>query len=46
MLAKGEFTTPIRKEWKLDEVPEAHRTWNQGPGVGAVVIKVADDTKA
>jgi NADPH:quinone reductase-like Zn-dependent oxidoreductase len=46
MLEKGEFTTPIRKEWKLDEVPEAHRTWNQGPGVGAVVIKVVDDTKA
>jgi hypothetical protein len=27
-------------------VPEAHRTWNQGAGVGAVVIKVADDTKS
>jgi hypothetical protein len=32
--------------WTLDEVPEAHRTWNQGAGVGAIVIKVADDTKS
>jgi NADPH:quinone reductase-like Zn-dependent oxidoreductase len=46
MLSRGEFTAPIRKMWTLDEVPEAHRTWNQGAGVGAVVIKVADDTKS
>jgi NADPH:quinone reductase-like Zn-dependent oxidoreductase len=46
MLERGEFTAPIRKMWTLDEVPEAHRTWNQGAGVGAVVIKVADDMKS
>ncbi|KAF2829052.1 GroES-like protein [Ophiobolus disseminans] len=45
MLAKGEVTVPIRKMWTLDELPEAHRTWNQGAGVGAVVIKVAEDMR-
>jgi NADPH:quinone reductase-like Zn-dependent oxidoreductase len=45
MLANGEIKVPIRKMWTLDEVPEAHRTWNQSTGVGAVVIKVADDTQ-
>jgi NADPH:quinone reductase-like Zn-dependent oxidoreductase len=45
MLANGQITVSIRKTWTLDEVPEAHRTWNQGAGVGAVVIKVADDTQ-
>jgi NADPH:quinone reductase-like Zn-dependent oxidoreductase len=45
MLESGEVTVPIRKMWTLDEVPEAHRTWNQGAGVGAVVIKVAEDVK-
>jgi NADPH:quinone reductase-like Zn-dependent oxidoreductase len=43
MLAKGEIKVPIRKVWTLEEVPEAHRVWAKGPGVGAVVIKVADD---
>lgn len=43
MLKKGEIIVPIRKEWTLEEVPEAHRMFNKGPGVGAVVIKVADD---
>ncbi|KAF2129233.1 GroES-like protein [Dothidotthia symphoricarpi CBS 119687] len=43
MLKTGEVTVPIRKVWALDEVPEAHRTWNKGTGVGAVVIRVADD---
>ncbi|EAT84037.1 hypothetical protein HBI56_059720 [Parastagonospora nodorum] len=43
MLAKGEVTVPIRNEWTLDEVPEAHRTWAQGAGVGAVVVRVAED---
>jgi NADPH:quinone reductase-like Zn-dependent oxidoreductase len=45
MLANGEVTVPIRKLWTLEEVPEAHRTWNQAAGVGAVVIKVAEDTR-
>jgi NADPH:quinone reductase-like Zn-dependent oxidoreductase len=44
-LAQGEIVVPIRKMWTLEEVPEAHRTWNKGAGVGAVVIKVADDAK-
>lgn len=43
MLRKGEITVPIRKLWTLEEVPEAHRMFNKGPGVGAVVIKVAND---
>lgn len=43
MLSSGEINVPIRKLWKLEEVPEAHRMFNKGPGVGAVVIKVADD---
>jgi NADPH:quinone reductase-like Zn-dependent oxidoreductase len=43
MLAQGKIVVPIRKMWTLDQVPEAHRTWNQGAGVGAVVVKVADD---
>lgn len=43
MLRKGEITVPIRKLWTLEEVPEAHRVFNKGPGVGAVVIKVAND---
>jgi NADPH:quinone reductase-like Zn-dependent oxidoreductase len=43
MLRKGEVRVPIRKLWTLEEVPEAHRMFNKGPGVGAVVIKVAND---
>lgn len=43
MLRKGEIKVPIRKLWTLEEVPEAHRMFNKGPGVGAVVIKVAND---
>ncbi|KAF1362963.1 GroES-like protein [Lizonia empirigonia] len=43
MLRKGEITVPIRKLWTLEEVPEAHRMFNKGPGVGAVVIKVSND---
>lgn len=46
MLETGEVGVPIRKMWMLDEVPEAHRTWNQGAGVGAVVVKVAEDVAA
>lgn len=45
MLSKGEITVPIRKEWTLEEVPEAHLMFNKGPGIGAVVIKVANDIK-
>ncbi|KAF2631005.1 GroES-like protein [Macroventuria anomochaeta] len=43
MLRKGEIRVPIRKLWTLEEVPEAHRMFNKGPGVGAVVIKVANN---
>jgi NADPH:quinone reductase-like Zn-dependent oxidoreductase len=43
MLKRGEFQVPIRKLWTLDQVPAAHRMFNKGAGVGAVVIKVADD---
>ena len=46
MLRTGEITVPIRKLWTLEEVPEAHRMFNKGPGVGAVVIKVADDNSS
>ncbi|KAF1919891.1 chaperonin 10-like protein [Ampelomyces quisqualis] len=45
MLANGEVTVPIRKEWTLEQYPEAHRTWQQGAGIGAVVVKVALDSK-
>ena len=41
MLANGSIHVPIRKMWTLEEVPEAHRTWAKGPGIGAVVVKVA-----
>lgn len=43
MLRKAEIKVPIRKLWTLEEVPEAHRMFNKGPGVGAVVIKVDND---
>ncbi|KAF3044920.1 hypothetical protein E8E11_006204 [Didymella keratinophila] len=45
MLRRGEIQVPIRKLWTLDQVPEGHRLFNKGPGVGAVVIKVADDVE-
>lgn len=45
MLANGEVTVPIRKEWALEDYPEAHQKWQQGAGVGAVVVKVAQDSK-
>ncbi|KAF1838036.1 GroES-like protein [Decorospora gaudefroyi] len=43
MLGKKSITVPIRKAWGLEDVPEAHRVWNKGPGVGSVVVKVAED---
>jgi NADPH:quinone reductase-like Zn-dependent oxidoreductase len=45
MLKDGEFEVPIRASWTLEQVPDAHGMFNKGPGVGAVVIKVADDVK-
>ena len=45
MLRKCEIKVPIRKLWTLEEVPEAHRMFNKGPGVGAVVIQVASDVR-
>jgi NADPH:quinone reductase-like Zn-dependent oxidoreductase len=45
MLENGEIEVPIRASWTLEQVPEAHRMFNKGPGVGAVVIKVADDNE-
>ncbi|KAH6614015.1 zinc-binding dehydrogenase [Boeremia exigua] len=46
MLKNGEIKVPIRKLWTLEEVPEAHRMFNKGAGVGAVVIQVASDVDA
>lgn len=46
MLEKGTIMVPIRKEWALEEVPEGHRQWAKGPGIGAVVVKVASDKAA
>jgi NADPH:quinone reductase-like Zn-dependent oxidoreductase len=43
LLKDGKIQIPIRKVWTLDEVPEAHRTWTQGGGVGTVVVKVQED---
>ncbi|KAF9694613.1 hypothetical protein EKO04_007558 [Ascochyta lentis] len=43
MLKNGKITVPIRKLWTLEEVTEAHRMFNKGPGVGAVVIKVTEE---
>jgi NADPH:quinone reductase-like Zn-dependent oxidoreductase len=43
MLKSGTIKVPIRKVWTLEEVPEAHRVWGQGPGVGAVIVKVTED---
>jgi NADPH:quinone reductase-like Zn-dependent oxidoreductase len=45
MLADGTIHVPIRKVWMLEEVPEAHRMWTKEPGIGAVVVKVADDKR-
>jgi NADPH:quinone reductase-like Zn-dependent oxidoreductase len=45
MLRDGEIKVSIRDSWTLDQVPEAHRKFNKGPGVGAVVVKVSDDVK-
>jgi NADPH:quinone reductase-like Zn-dependent oxidoreductase len=46
MLKDGDVTVPIREMWTLDEVPRAHRQWNKSVGVGAVVVKVAEDVKS
>ncbi|KAH7395347.1 chaperonin 10-like protein [Phaeosphaeria sp. MPI-PUGE-AT-0046c] len=43
MLRDGDITPRIRKMWTLEEVPEAHRTWSKSTGIGAIVIKVAED---
>lgn len=43
MLKNGDIHVRVRKMWNLEDVPEAHRTWSKSTGVGAIVIKVADD---
>ncbi|KAF1846458.1 GroES-like protein [Cucurbitaria berberidis CBS 394.84] len=43
LLGRGDIRVPIRNVWTLEQVPEAHRIWAKGPGVGAVVVKVAED---
>jgi NADPH:quinone reductase-like Zn-dependent oxidoreductase len=45
LLKRGEIEVPIRRVWGLEEVPQAHREWNKGAGVGSVVVKVAEDGK-
>jgi NADPH:quinone reductase-like Zn-dependent oxidoreductase len=45
MLAKGSISVPIRNVWMLEEVPEAHRMWAKGPGIGSVAVKVAEDKR-
>lgn len=42
-LQSGKVQVPIRKVWTLEQVPEAHRQWSKGPGVGAVVVRVSED---
>jgi NADPH:quinone reductase-like Zn-dependent oxidoreductase len=44
MLKNGEIAVSIRASWTLDQISEAHRMFNKGPGVGAVVVKIADDS--
>ena len=45
MLESGAIRVPIRKMWALEEVPEAHRVWGKGPGIGAVIVKVTEDDR-
>ncbi|KAM5341932.1 hypothetical protein ACJ41O_014963 [Fusarium nematophilum] len=42
LLSKRKITVPIRRVWKLDEVPEAHRQWSSGTGVGSVIVRVSE----
>ncbi|KAF2473593.1 zinc-binding dehydrogenase [Lindgomyces ingoldianus] len=43
MSREGKIHVPIRKIWELEEVPEAHRTWNSAGGIGSVLVRVAED---
>jgi NADPH:quinone reductase-like Zn-dependent oxidoreductase len=44
LLQRGAIRVPIRQVWTLDQVPEGHRVWNKGPGIGAVIVAIADDS--
>jgi NADPH:quinone reductase-like Zn-dependent oxidoreductase len=43
MLKQGTIRVPIKHVYALEEVPEAHRSWNKGSGVGSILVKVQDD---
>lgn len=40
---EGKIRVPFKKMWTLEEVPEAHRTWNKNTAIGSVLVKVAKD---
>jgi NADPH:quinone reductase-like Zn-dependent oxidoreductase len=46
MVLQGKIRAPIKKVWTLETYPQAHREWNSTPGVGSVVVKIADDVAA
>jgi NADPH:quinone reductase-like Zn-dependent oxidoreductase len=42
MLADGKISVPIKAEFKMDDIREAHKNWASGPGMGTIVIQVQE----
>ncbi|KAF2501414.1 GroES-like protein [Lophium mytilinum] len=46
LLKQGKIQVPIKRVYGLEEVPQAHKSWNTGAGMGSLLVKIADDTPA
>jgi NADPH:quinone reductase-like Zn-dependent oxidoreductase len=43
LLGNGTIKVPIRNVTDLEDIQEAHRGWGKAPGMGSMLIKVAQD---
>ncbi|KAF6840997.1 zinc-binding dehydrogenase [Colletotrichum musicola] len=46
MLADGSISVPIKKEWELEDIQEAHRQWPSGNGLGSMLVRITGEAKA
>ncbi|OCL05565.1 zinc-binding dehydrogenase [Glonium stellatum] len=40
---QGKIRVPIKRIYNLEDIQEAHKSWNSTGGVGSILIKVADE---
>jgi NADPH:quinone reductase-like Zn-dependent oxidoreductase len=46
LLKEGKIQVSVKHIYALEDVPEAHKGWNKGTGMGSNLVKVAEDTSS